>query len=82
LASWSRVTPGCTRAIRRAASTARIARRWRDVSITTARLVVWPARLVAAPRKVMGAPSRRHVRIAASTSSASSGQTTPSGAWR
>ena len=55
---------------------------WRDVSMITAAFVVWPASDVPAPRAVIGAPCARHAPTAATTSSASSGQTTPSGAWR
>jgi hypothetical protein len=82
LASWSRVTPGCTRASLASGSTSRIDRMWREVSTMTAALVVWPASAVPAPRNVTGVPRRWQARSAATMSSASRGHTTPSGGWR
>ena len=81
-ASWSRITPGCTRAILRSGSISTISRMYFDVSITTATLVVSPERLVAQPRGSTGAPCSRQARTAATTSSACFGITTPSGGWR
>src|SRR5205807_2989676 len=78
----SRTTPGCTRAVRRAASTSMIVLRCFEVSMITPEFVAWPARLVPPPRMVMCAPCRRQAWTAATTSSTSRGRTTPSGTWR
>ena len=83
LASWSRITPGWTRASRRSGSTSRIARMCREVSIDDRALVrLAGERRCRAPREVIGAPCARQDATAATTSSASRGQTTPIGAWR
>jgi len=80
--SWSRITPGWTRAVRASGSTSRISRMCLEWSTTTATLQVWPARLVPQPRGRTGAPCSRQAATAATTSSASRGSTTPIGAWR
>jgi hypothetical protein len=53
-----------------------------EVSRMTATLVVSPERLVPHPRGKTGAPCLRQTSIAATTSSASLGTTTPKGTWR
>jgi len=75
--SWT--TPGWTRARRASAS---IATTWfmcREKSSTTARPTACPARLVPAPRGSTGTPNPAAVATAAAASSASLGNTTPSG---
>ena len=69
----SSTAPGSTRASRRAGSTSRTRRTWREKSSTTATLQHWPAREVPAPRVRTGAPNRRQTATAATTSSADSG---------
>ncbi len=81
-ASWSRMTPGSTRAICRSGSISRIRRMCLEVSTTTATFVVSPERLVAQPRGSTGALWRLQTSTAATTSSASSGITTARGGWR
>ena len=53
-----------------------------EKSSTTATLQHWPASEVPPPRQSRGAPNSRQTEIAARTSSASRGRTTPMGTWR
>src|SRR5216117_2477747 len=70
---------GCTRATRRAGSTSKISAMYLEKSSTTATLQHCPAREVPPPRQRMGALNSRASVIAATTSSASRGSTTPIG---
>ncbi len=60
LRSVSRMTPGCTRAMRFSKSISRMRFMYFVKSSTTATLQLWPARLVPAPRARIGAPNDRH----------------------
>ena len=77
--SWSCTTPTSTTAVRASASMERIRFMCRDRSSTRPGPTVWPARLVPAPRGTTGTPNSPATRTAAATSSASRGNTTPSG---
>src|SRR5688572_24956465 len=65
--SVSRITPGCTRAIRCSTSISRIRFMYLVKSSTTATLQLWPARLVPEPRARIGAPNDRHTAAAIET---------------
>ncbi len=77
--SWSCTTPGSTRATFAAGSSSTIRLMCRDRSSTSPGPTVCPARLVPAPRGTTGTPCARAAATAAATSSASRGNTTPSG---
>ena len=79
--SASSTTPGCTRAVRASGSIATIAF-IREKSSTTAVLTAWPAIDVRAPTGSSGTSCSRQTAIAAATSSASRGVTTPIGTRR
>ena len=75
------IAPGSTSAVAASRSIATRVR-WREQSITTASLQVWPARLVPPPRMTIAAPCSRHSATAAITASMVRGTTTPIGTWR
>ena len=81
--SWSfsapSAMPGCTVAVRAAASTETTSRRYLVQSITSARFTVWPHWLVPPPRGRTGMPSSRQSAMAASTSAMLRGTSTPMG---
>ena len=77
--SWSRISPGSTRAVRASRSISSTRFRWRDVSTTTARPIACPHWEVPAPRGRTGTPSSRAMAMTASMSSSVRGSTTHSG---
>ncbi len=78
----SSTVPGSSRASLRSGSSARIWRRYFDMSMITATLQHWPQRLVPPPRERTGAPCFRQRAIVSTTSSMVRGTTMPIGTWR
>jgi hypothetical protein len=77
--SSSTVMPGSTRHTPAPASSSTSPQQLREISITTARFVHWPARLVPPARASTGAPCSAHTPTARAASSTLAGITTPSG---
>ncbi len=80
--SRSRTRPGWTTAVRASGSRDTRAFMCRVRSSTTPVPVAWPAMEVPPPRGTTGTPAPAQIRRAAATSSASRGQTTPTGTRR